>query len=153
MGMNKWYFRLARQVPWLLAGSMNVVRRLPVNSVPPQWITGVPIADYALLNNVERFAALARLTLKEAARQGARGPLHEARSYYHPFGFSLAAIRQPVHYWWGSSDMSVIRLHAEAVENEVPQAVMHYREGEGHLSLYVNYFTQVLQEMVSHYNG
>lgn len=149
MGMNKWYFHLAKHAPLLLMGAMNLLKHKAIRSTVPQWITGLPYADYALLKNPAHLADLAQLTLKEAARQGARGPLHEARAYYHPFGFSLAAIQQPVHYWWGTKDMSVIRLHAEAVEAEAPAAVMHYREEEGHLSLYVHHFREVLQTMAS----
>jgi hypothetical protein len=64
-------------------------------------------------------------------------------------GFDLRGISVPVHYWWGTSDMSVIRLHAEEVERKVPGAVMHYRQNEGHLSLYVNAFKDVLDVISS----
>jgi pimeloyl-ACP methyl ester carboxylesterase len=149
MGMNKWYFHLAKHTPLLLMGAMNLLKHKTVRSTVPQWVSGLPYVDYELIKNPAHFADLARVSLKEAAKQGARGPLHEARSYYHPFGFSLAAIQQPVHYWWGLQDMSVIRLHAEAIEAEVPNAIMHYRKGEGHLSLYVHYFRNVLQTLAS----
>jgi pimeloyl-ACP methyl ester carboxylesterase len=149
MGMNKWYFHLAKHAPLLLMGAMNVLKHKTIRSTVPQWISGLPYVDYALLENPAHFADLATVSLKEAAKQGARGPLHEARSYYHPFGFPVAAIQQPVHYWWGTQDMSVIRLHAEAIEQTAPNAVMHYREGEGHLSLYVHHFRDVLQTISS----
>ncbi|HYH15471.1 MAG TPA: hypothetical protein VD794_09630, partial [Flavisolibacter sp.] len=119
------------------------------NKIPPQWITGLPYIDYAYLKEPKYLQVLSALTMKEACRNGARGPVEEARSYFKDFGFQLAAIQQPVHYWWGTADMTVIRLHAEAVEQQAPRAIMHYREKEGHLSLYVNCFEEVLQSIAA----
>jgi pimeloyl-ACP methyl ester carboxylesterase len=145
MGMNRWYFRLAKYTPWLLEKSMNVIRKQQVRSTPPQWISGLPYVDYAYLKDPRHMQVLSRLTLKEACRNGAQGAVHEARTYFNDFGFSLSAIQQPIHYWWGLEDMTVIRLHAEAIEQQVLNAVMHYREKEGHVSLYVNAFEEILQ--------
>jgi hypothetical protein len=38
-----------------------------------------------------------------------------------------------------------VQLHADAIEQQVPNAIMHYREGEGHLSLYIKAFEEILQ--------
>lgn len=147
MGMNKWYFRLAKQAPWLLIRSMSILRKQQTKSVPPQWVTGLPYVDYAYLKDPKHLQVLSALTLKEACRNGAQGPVYEAAAYFNDFGFAISAVQQPVHYWWGLEDMTVIRLHAEAVEQLAPNAVMHYREKEGHLSLYVNCFEEVLQQL------
>ena len=149
MGMNKWYFRLAKHTPWLLKSSMNIIRKQQIKQVPPQWVTGLPYVDYAYFRHPKCLQVLSKLTLKEACRNGAQGPVYEARSYFKEFGFKLSAIQQPVHYWWGLEDMTVIRLHAEAVEQQAPNAILHYREKEGHLSLYVNCFEEVLQAIVA----
>lgn len=90
-----------------------------------------------------------KLSFKEACLKGPRGPVHEAQSYFKDFGFALSDIRQPVHYWWGTEDKSIIRLHAEAIEEGVKNAVMHYKNGEGHLSIYIHCFEEVLQGIVS----
>jgi pimeloyl-ACP methyl ester carboxylesterase len=147
MGMNKWYFRFARYTPWAVCATMDFLRNKKINRVPPQWITGLPYVDYKLVNSLSHFRELARISMKEAARNGGKGPVAEARSYYKELGFEIAAIHCPVHYWWGTRDMSVIRLHAEEVERKIPGAVMHFREGEGHLSLYINHFADVLKTM------
>jgi len=149
MGMNKWYFRMARNAPWLLKSSMNIIRKQKTKAAPPQWITGLPYVDYAYFRQPKHLQTLSRLTLKEACRNSAQGPVYEASLYFNDFGFSLSTIQQPVHYWWGLEDMTVIRLHAEAVEQQAPNAIMHYREKEGHLSLYVNCFEEVLQTIVA----
>jgi pimeloyl-ACP methyl ester carboxylesterase len=147
MGINKWYFRFSKFTPWAVRATMNFLRKRKINRIPPQWITGLPFIDYQLVKPISKFRELARVSMKEAARNGGRGPVAEARSYYKPFGFDIASIRCRVHYWWGTKDMSVIRLHAEEVEIKIPGAIMHYREEEGHLSLYINHFKHVLQAM------
>lgn len=149
MGMNKWYFQLAKRTPWLLKPSMNIIRKQDTKNAPPQWITGLPYVDYAYFRHPKHLRTLSQLTLKEACRKGTRGPVYEASSYFNDFGFTLASIQQPIHYWWGLEDMTVIRLHAEAIEQQAPNAIMHYREKEGHLSLYVNCFEEVLQTIVA----
>jgi pimeloyl-ACP methyl ester carboxylesterase len=149
MGMNKWYFRIARRTPWILKSAMNMLKKKRVKRAVPQWITGLPYVDYQLISSPEMLQKLSVLSMKEAAAHGAKGPVYEARGYYREPGYQLNNITIPVHYWWGMLDMSVIRLHAEAVEKKVPKAVMHYREREGHLSLYVNCFKDVLEVISS----
>lgn len=145
MGFNQWYFRLAKRAPWFLKGVMNLVRKKEIRRFLPQKFTGLAYVDYALLKDISRLNLVAQTTLKEACRDGAAGAVSEARLYYRDFGFSLSAIRQPVHYWWGTLDMSVNRVHAEAVEQQVAGAVMHYRENEGHLSMYIKGFQEAMQ--------
>jgi hypothetical protein len=41
--------------------------------------------------------------------------------------------------------MSVVEAHAIEVEQKAPHAVMHYRQDEGHLSLYLKSFAEALQ--------
>jgi pimeloyl-ACP methyl ester carboxylesterase len=144
MGMNKWYFKMAKRAPALLQTGMNLLQRKKATRSLPQWITGLPYADYELIKDPAQLELLSVFSMKEAARKGARGPVYEAKGYYRDLGFQLSDIHVPVHYWWGTLDMSVIRLHAEEVEDKIAGAVMHYREHEGHLSLYVHCFKDVL---------
>lgn len=147
MGMNRWYFYLARTTPWLLRSSMNLISQRKTKGSLPRKITGLPMEDYRLLEKPGQLEAISSLTLKQAVRLGARGAVYEARNYYRDFGFELKDIIQPVHYWWGTKDMTVIRLHPEKIETEAPRAVMHYREGEGHLSIYIHCFYEILEQV------
>lgn len=150
MNTNVWYFRAARYIPLVLRGGMYVVSRRRVNSTVPQKVTGLPYVDFQYMKRLRDLRVLSRLTLKEACRAGTLGAVHEARTYFDDFGFELEAIRQPVHYWWGTKDKSVIELHALAVETRVPGARMHYRAGEGHLSLWVRHMKAILQSIASY---
>jgi hypothetical protein len=71
--------------------------------------------------------------------------VHEAATYFNETGYALSRIKQTVHYWWGTEDNTVTRVHAEAVEQQVANSVMHYKQNEGHLSVYINCFHEVLQ--------
>jgi pimeloyl-ACP methyl ester carboxylesterase len=142
---NVWYFRAAKYLPHVLRTGLYIVSRRRVNHTVSQKTTGLPFKDFQYMRRLRDLRTLARYTLKEACRVNAKGAVHEARNYYKPFGFDLTTIQQPVHYWWGSQDTSVIELHARAVERYVPNATMHYREHEGHLSIWVKYMKEVLQ--------
>lgn len=143
MGQNKWYFQAARFIPLFLRAGMNIVRRRKITSLPPQKMSGLRWEDYTLLQ--KGLQQVSGVTLKEATRRGARSAVHEAASYFNKPGYDIKHIQQPIHYWWGTADMSVVELHAKEVEQNAPNAVMHYRQNEGHLSLYINSFYEVLQ--------
>jgi pimeloyl-ACP methyl ester carboxylesterase len=147
MGFNKWYFRSARFTPLILQAAMQVISKKEVKRFVPQHLTGLAYVDYALLSHPPHLKAVTRYTLKEACRQGAAGPVYEARQYYHDFGFPLSSITQPVHYWWGTMDGAIVRMHPEALEKHVPSAVLYYREGEGHLSMYLKGFVEAMERM------
>jgi pimeloyl-ACP methyl ester carboxylesterase len=145
MNSNVWYFRAAKYIPWMLSAGMYILSRRKVDNTVSQRTTGLPYEDFQYMKRLRDLRALARYTLKEACRTSAKGAVYEARAYYKHFGFDLPAIQQPVHYWWGTKDKSVIELHPLAVEKLVPNACMHYRPHEGHLSIWVKYMKEVLQ--------
>jgi pimeloyl-ACP methyl ester carboxylesterase len=151
MGLNKFYFFAARYTPFLLRTALFILSRKKIRGSVPQKFTGLPYEDYTLLKDPRDLDAVATNTMKQACRFGSKGAIHEARNYYRDFGFDVSEVRQPVHYWWGTKDMTVIRLHAETIERHAPGGTVHYREREGHLSLYVNYFHDVLQVISQQY--
>jgi pimeloyl-ACP methyl ester carboxylesterase len=145
MGRNKWYFGSAKYFPWLLEFTLSKISRSTASHSLPQWLSGLPDIDYQLLKDTSRLQLISATTLKEACHSGPKGPVHDAQVYFKDFGFKLADIQQPVHFWWGTKDNAVIRPHAEAVEQQITNNVLHYKEGEGHLSVYVHFFREVLQ--------
>ncbi|HUC82314.1 MAG TPA: alpha/beta hydrolase [Flavisolibacter sp.] len=143
MGRNKWYFRCAKYAPPLLQIGLNITLSRKINSLPNRAFTGLPYKDYTLLQ--KGIKQVAGLTLKEATRKGTRSAVHEAMSYYKNFGFVLGEIEKPIHYWWGTKDMSVAEAHAREIERKAKRPVMHYREDEGHLSLYLKCFGEAIE--------
>ena len=143
MGRNKWYFRSARFIPSALQIGLRITRSRKITSLPPQQYTGLPYRDYTLLQ--QGIKQVAEVTLKEATRKGTRSAVHEALSYYKDPGFQLSEIAQPIHYWWGTKDMSVAEAHAREIETKAQRPVMHYLKDEGHLSLYLKCFGEAIQ--------
>jgi pimeloyl-ACP methyl ester carboxylesterase len=72
--------------------------------------------------------------------------------YFSDFGFKLSDIKQPVHFWWGTEDNAVIKMHAESVEKQVPNLVLHYKQNEGHLFIYINYFEEVFDTIAGNFS-
>jgi pimeloyl-ACP methyl ester carboxylesterase len=142
---NKLYFGSAKYFPRLLKLVMKLVARKAPTKPIPRMISRMPDVDHKLLADVTKLKQVSATTLQEACRQGSKGALYEAQLYFRDYGFKLGDIYQPVHVWWGNEDNVVIRLHPEAVEQQVPIHVMHYKQNEGHLSIYINCIEEVLQ--------
>lgn len=146
---NKLYFGAARFIPRVLTWLMKLVAGKEPKKPIPQIISKMPDVDHKLLADVERLKVVSATTLQEACRQGSRGAVYEAGLYFKDYGFDLKEIYQPVHFWWGNEDNVVIRLHPEAVEQQVPNHLVHYKQNEGHLSIYINHMEEVLQTIAN----
>lgn len=151
MGLNKFYFLSARFLPLVLRAGLNIVRRRKTTKLPPQKMSGLRRQDYMLLQ--KGLQQVSCVTLKEATRIGARSAVHEAASYFKDPGYDIKTIQQPIHYWWGTADMNVVEGHATEIEYNAPNAVMHYRENEGHLLLYIKSFGEALQTITAAHQG
>jgi pimeloyl-ACP methyl ester carboxylesterase len=145
MKSNKLYFGSAKKIPSILRFLMNVFIKKGAKKPFSQKISGLPDVDHTLLTDPHKFRTLSATTLQEACRQGSKGAVYEARLYFGDLGYRLTEIRQPVEFWWGTNDIAVTGIHAEAVEKQVPNSVMHCKKDEGHLSIYINYFEDALQ--------
>ena len=124
---------------------MNYVLRKKWLRPMPRFISILPEVDTKLMEDVMKFRHVAAVTAQEAIHDGARGAVYDAALYFKDYGYDLKQLKQPVHYWWGTEDNAVIRLHAEAVEKNAPLAFVSYKANEGHLSIYINYFEEVLK--------
>ncbi|WP_018617335.1 alpha/beta hydrolase [Segetibacter koreensis] len=145
MHRNKFYFGAARYIPSVSRILMNLVSRKKPSKPIPQIISKLPAADHQLITNVKTLRHVSATTLQEGCRNGSKGAVYEAQLYFKDYGYHLKDIQQPVHFWWGNEDNVVIRLHAEAVEQQVANHTMHYKQNEGHLSIYFHYIEEVLE--------
>jgi pimeloyl-ACP methyl ester carboxylesterase len=146
---NKLYFGAAKHIPAIERWIMNIALKKSPRKGIPQIISGLANVDHDLLSDVSKLRWFAATTAMEAVRNGSKGAVYEASLYFKDLGYKLNDITQPVHYWWGNEDKAVIKLHPEAVEQQAKNAVMHYKQHEGHLSIYINCFQEVLQTIKS----
>lgn len=138
------YFRTAQAVPQVLKTAMRLVVRRKLRKPLSQKLLDLPDADYVYFKDPQWVEKFSSLTLKEACRYSPEGAVQEAALYFQPFGFDLAGIQVPVHFWWGSDDRAVPYIHAKMMESILPQVTPHYSLGEGHISIYMTCFAEVL---------
>jgi pimeloyl-ACP methyl ester carboxylesterase len=145
MHANKYYFATARYVFPLLKITMNIVSKKPADKPVPKWLLGLPEVDYRFIDKPDTIRHFCIVTICESCINGSQGVVQEAALYFNETGYDIAQIQQPIHYWWGSEDRAVPIVHPKAIEERAPKAAMHYKKGEGHLSIYIRYFEEVLQ--------
>jgi pimeloyl-ACP methyl ester carboxylesterase len=149
MHANKYYFGTARKLPGIVRIALTFLSRKEVRKPLPRILSGLPPVDHTLMKDPTHFENLVTVTLKQACFKSSKGPTLEARMYFNDPGFDLAVITQPIHYWWGSEDKNVTKIHLQTLKETAPNSVIHYKKGEGHLSIYVKYFEEVLRTIAS----
>lgn len=96
-------------------------------------------ADKALLEKDEQFADFFVEDVREAFRQGAKGPARDAWLRYRPWGFSLTDIKCPVRFLAGDDDKFAPLAMTKAAVDAVPDAKLDIIEGTGHLGLFQHF--------------
>jgi pimeloyl-ACP methyl ester carboxylesterase len=84
----------------------------------------------------QRFASAFADTMHEALRQGTSGGGWDNVSWVGDWDIDLSAIRCPVVLWYGSDDRFAPPAHGLWLSQNLPQARLVLREGEGHLGIY-----------------
>ena len=84
----------------------------------------------------------------EALRESYLGWLDDDLVFARPWGFDMGAIRCPVHLWQGAHDRMVPYAHGAWLAKHVPNAAPHLLPEHGHLTLVVDSFGQILDELL-----
>jgi pimeloyl-ACP methyl ester carboxylesterase len=95
------------------------------------------------------FAEHATAMLHESISTGVGGWFDDDVAFVHPWGFDLADIRVPVTVWQGAQDRMVPFAHGEWLAAHVAGAKAQLFDDEGHLSLIVGSFPQILDNLMS----
>jgi pimeloyl-ACP methyl ester carboxylesterase len=82
--------------------------------------------------------------MREALRQGARGPARDARVVNRRWGFKLEDIRVPVWLWHGQEDRNVPPALARFVSERIPGSRTTFYRADGHISTFVNHLGDIL---------
>jgi pimeloyl-ACP methyl ester carboxylesterase len=82
--------------------------------------------------------------LREAFRQGARGPARDARVVNRRWGFKLEEIRVPVWLWHGQEDRNVPPAQARFLSERIPGSRTTFYRADGHLSTFVGHGAEIL---------
>lgn len=108
-----------------------------------------------LVDDVDRaaltgdFAEFVAESFREALRESYWGWFDDDMAMIRPWGFDLDSIDVPVHVWQGRHDRMVPFEHGPWLASHIPTAVPHLFEDEGHLSLAVTRFGDILDALVA----
>ena len=138
--------RLGAKAPWLLrlvlAYTVFQFRRDPEKLVA-QTAAEVSPPDQAALRRREVAETVIRMTAG-AFQQGARGAAWDYTLFSRPWGFSLGDIRLPVFLWHGEDDWVCPVAMGRYVAENILGCTARFVPGEGHISLIVNHFAEIL---------
>ncbi len=95
------------------------------------------------------FADWLAASMRDALRPGMAGWRDDDLAFVAPWGFDLAKIDRPVAVWQGNQDLMVPFAHGRWLGSAIPVAETHLRPGEGHLSLAVEAFAQILDGLLA----
>jgi pimeloyl-ACP methyl ester carboxylesterase len=95
-----------------------------------------------------RFAEFMASHIQESLRTGIWGWFDDDKSL-DGWGFDLGTIEVPVTIWHGDDDQMVPLAHGEWLAEHVSGAKLRLLSGDGHLSLLVGAYGEVLDQMVA----
>jgi pimeloyl-ACP methyl ester carboxylesterase len=109
-----------------------------------------------LVSDVDRkaaageFAEYLAASFRAAVSGGIAGWRDDDLAFVRDWGFDVGAIATPVSVWQGDEDRMVPEKHGRWLAGRVPGATAHLAPGEGHLSLVVNAFDDIVRELATH---
>jgi pimeloyl-ACP methyl ester carboxylesterase len=105
-------------------------------------------ADAAVVTG--EFAEYMAASERTAVSHGMAGWRDDDLAFASGWGFSAAdvAAGAPVAIWWGDQDLMVPPAHGEWLAANIPGARSRLRPGEGHLTLVVNLYSQILDDVL-----
>lgn len=144
---------LARWSPWLLAPLLGTARwqyrdESKARAAVMKSARQMGKTDRVALLMPEVSQAVAASTV-EAFRQGVKGVVSGATLYARPWGFRLEAIACPrLLLWHGMDDRLVPLTMGRAVAARLPHCQATFYPGDGHFSVLINHFNDVLSALL-----
>jgi pimeloyl-ACP methyl ester carboxylesterase len=140
-----------------LEGEAALARYLEPDAAELAGVTGEQLAAALgdLVSDPDRaaltgeFAAHAAARIRIAVDAGIWGWLDDDLAFTKPWGFPLKEIAAPVTVWHGTEDRFVPFSHGVWLAQNMPGAHRALRTGEGHLSLAVGSYAEILDDLVA----
>ncbi len=98
----------------------------------------------------DEFAEYTAALFRASVSAGIAGWRDDDLAFVRDWGFGLGAIRTPVSVWQGAEDRMVPYAHGRWLADRVPGATVHLDPAEGHLSLMLGAFDDVVTELAAH---
>ncbi|MEW6232801.1 MAG: alpha/beta hydrolase [Chloroflexota bacterium] len=144
-------FDLARKAPWLLRPIfwyMARESRKNPDKVIAQLVAEALEPDKTAMAQADVKETLIKM-MNGAFQQGARGTAWEYVLFVRPWGFRLEDIRIPVYLWHGEMDTMCPINMGRYIARAIPDCRAEFFPQEGHISLIVNHYEELLRTVVS----
>ncbi|MEO8274353.1 MAG: alpha/beta hydrolase [Chloroflexota bacterium] len=140
-----------------LAGPAALLPTVEAGAAQMRAVTPEGIADAFgdLVDEVDRghakgpFASYLAALDHEAFRLAGWGWFDDDIAFTRPWGFGVADVESQVHVWQGAHDRMVPFAHGQWLAANLPDACPHLFAEQGHLSLVVEQFPAVLDELLA----
>ncbi|MEM7798310.1 MAG: alpha/beta hydrolase [Chloroflexota bacterium] len=143
--LNIFLLSWAPRIPGLLNLMMRVTHSVIQNPKAfERSMADLPEVDREVIKGKKGLAHVA----KEAYKQGVRGTTHDGVLYSRGWGFELGEISMPLTIWQGTLDVNVPQSNGQILAEEIPNGTLNLIEGEGHLSVVVNYGEAILRDLI-----
>nr|WP_168723329.1 alpha/beta hydrolase [Streptomyces sp. SAT1]ANO41899.1 hypothetical protein A8713_032050 [Streptomyces sp. SAT1] len=106
----------------------------------------LPPVDRAVLTR--EFGEDLSANFSAGLRPGVDGWVDDNLAFVRPWGFAPEEITVPAFVWQGTEDLMVPFAYGQWLAANIPGAVAHLEEGEGHLSLAVGGAARMLDELI-----
>jgi pimeloyl-ACP methyl ester carboxylesterase len=103
--------------------------------------------DSAVLTG--EFADAVAAGFRESTRVGPDGWIDDFLAFVRPWGFDLREIKRPVGVWQGGADRMVAAAHGSFLAERLPNVHAHLLPEEGHLSIALGRFDEIVSEAAS----
>lgn len=116
----------------------------------------IGVAMGGLVSEVDRaaltdeFADYLAATLRSAVSSGIAGWRDDDLAFMTDWGFDLGGIKTPISVWQGSEDRMVPFAHGQWLASRLVGAAVHLEPGEGHLTMMVDVFGDIVAELAAH---
>jgi pimeloyl-ACP methyl ester carboxylesterase len=147
--MDRFFGQLSRVAPWAFYLPFELLGYAAKKLSPQGFIKGIKSslseADKELLRDEEMARFFAK-DVREAFRQGVRGPADDALILYSEWGFKVEEIEAKVDLYHGTEDKFAPMSYAMYLDEKLPCSSLHIYPEEGHLFV-MKLFGEVLEQV------
>lgn len=147
--IDQFFGKLSRSVSWAFYLPFSFLgyaaKWLPPDSFGRLLESSMSEADKELLSD-EEMARFFLEDIKEAFRQGTRGPADDGIILYREWGFSIEEVKVKVDLFHGEKDKFAPYTYAIYLDEKLPNSELHGYPEEGHLFI-MRLFDQVFEQV------
>ena len=147
--LDQFFGRVSQQMPWVFRVPFSLFGYAARWMSPQLFMKSIEssmsTADKQLVKDKD-VAQFFADDMKEAFRQGVKGPADDAIILYGGWGFDVAEIEVEVHIFHGQEDRFAPFSYATYFHETIPQTRLYPFPGQGHLFL-LNLFAEVFEQV------